>query len=127
MSLHTKKRPLSPFMIPHFYKLQMTSGLSILHRMTGMANTIGLLLFAWWMIAAVSGPDAYAQFIDFITSPFGYVLLFGWTLSVTYHMCNGVRHLIWDTGAMLTIKKAQTAGMIVLGLTIILTALFWLT
>lgn len=123
MASKTTKRPLSPHL--QVYKPQMTSVMSILHRMTGAANAIGLLLFSWWLMAAAGGFDSYNYFIAFITSPFGLFLLFGWTVSVAFHLCNGIRHLIWDTGKLFEIKNAYRAGYIVLGATVILTILIW--
>lgn len=125
MTTPVKNRPLSPHL--QVYKPQMTSMLSILHRMTGVANTIGLLFVAWWLVTSVMGEEHYDQFIDFITSPLGKLMLFGWTFSVIYHMCNGIRHLIWDTGKLLKIKDATKAGYTVVIVALILTALIWLT
>ena len=127
MPYKIKKRPLSPFMIPRYYSPQMTSVMSILHRMTGAANAIGLLLFSWWLMAAAGGIDSYNYFIAFITSYFGLFLLFGWTVSVVYHMCNGIRHLIWDTGKLFKIENAYKAGYIVLAMTALLTLLIWIS
>ena len=125
MTTPVKNRPLSPHL--QVYKPQMTSMLSILHRMTGMANTVGLIFVAWWLVTSVMGEEHYDQFIDFITSPLGKFMLFGWTFSVIYHMCNGIRHLIWDTGKLLKIKDATKAGYTVVIVALILTALIWLT
>ena len=125
MNTPSKNRPLSPHL--QVYKPQMTSMLSILHRMTGIANTIGLLLFSWWLLAAVSGAETYGIFITFVTSPLGLLMLFGWTFSVLYHMCNGIRHLIWDTGHLFTMTNATKAGYLVLLTALILTALVWVT
>lgn len=125
MGTKTRQRPLSPHL--QVYKPQLTSVMSILHRMTGAANAIGLVLFAWWLMAAASGAPSYETFINFITSPFGYLLLFGWSISILYHLCNGIRHLIWDTGHLFKIENAYRAGYIVLSVTVILTALVWLT
>ncbi len=124
MTPKTSKRPLSPHL--QVYKPQMTSVMSILHRVTGAGNAVGLLLFSWWLIAAASGIDAYSYFMAFMTSGFGMFLLFGWTASVFYHMCNGIRHLIWDSGNMFKIKNAYTAGYIVLTMTVILTLAVWI-
>ena len=125
MTSKTSKRPLSPHL--QVYKPQMTSMMSILHRITGAGNMVGLLLFSWWLISAASGFDSYATFISFMTSGFGLFLLFGWTLSVFYHMCNGIRHLFWDTGRLFKIENAYKAGYVVLAMTVILTLAVWIT
>ncbi len=125
MSSKTSKRPLSPHL--QVYKPQLTSMMSILHRMTGIANTIGLLLFAWWMIAAASGIESYATFTSFMTSGLGMFLLFGWTASVFYHLCNGMRHLFWDSGRLFKLKNAYMAGYIVLIASALLTLIVWIS
>ena len=125
MTSPIKNRPLSPHL--QVYKPQMTTMLSILHRMTGVANTIGLFFISWWLVATVTGEDHYETFIEFITSPLGKLMLFGWTFSVIYHMCNGIRHLFWDTGKLFKIQDATKAGYTVLVIALILTAIIWLT
>lgn len=124
MTIKSDHRPLSPHL--QIYRWPMNMAMSILHRITGIGNMIGLVLFTWWLVAAASGPESYQTFIGFITAPLGYLMLFGWSVSVSYHMCNGVRHLLWDTGHALTIKNATTAGMIVLAATLLFVAFIWL-
>lgn len=119
----TKDRPLSPHL--QIYRPQMTSVLSILHRMTGAGLSVGLFMFAWWLIAAAYGPQAYAVFTDFISAWYGQVLLFGWSAAAYYHMANGIRHLIWDAGYLFKIKNAYTAGYFVLLFTVLATAGTW--
>lgn len=116
-------RPLSPHLL--IYKPQMTSVLSILHRMTGVALTIGLFMVVWLLIAAASGPEYYNQFMTLMSSPVGLVLLFGWSFALFYHMCNGIRHLIWDTGRLFKIEHAKMAGGIVILTALLLTAAVW--
>lgn len=119
-----KPRPLSPHL--QVYRPQMTSVLSILHRITGAANAIGLILFSFWIIALSTGPELYTSFTEFMATPFGQLLLIGWSASVYYHMCNGIRHLIWDTGRMFKIQDATRAGYVVLLVAAGLTAGTWL-
>lgn len=88
-------RPLSPHLF--IYKPVLTMVMSIVHRITGVANYYGTALIAWWLLAAASGPRAYASFEGFIGSVFGQIILFGYTWSLIHHMLGGVRHLIWDT------------------------------
>ena len=91
-----KQRPLSPHL--QVYKPQMTSVMSILHRATGVALVAGTLMVAWWLIAAATGPQAYAYAQDFAASPIGMVMIFGWSVALFYHLSNGIRHLFWDMG-----------------------------
>jgi len=71
---------------------------SILHRMTGVGNALGTLLLTWWLLSVAAGPEAYAQFANLAGSIFGRLVLFGFTLSLCYHLLNGIRHVVWDTG-----------------------------
>src|SRR5262249_55527195 len=72
--------------------------MSIVHRMTGAALYFGTLLLAWWLLAAATGPNAYAGIGSFMNSFVGRVILFGYTWALMHHMLGGIRHLIWDTG-----------------------------
>ncbi len=117
-------RPLSPHL--QIYKPQMTSVLSITHRATGVALAIGSLMLLWLLCAAATGPGAYNTFMNFAGSPLGRFMLFGWSFSLYFHLCNGIRHLFWDMGYLLNIKQAYRAGYIVLLGTIILTLSTWI-
>jgi succinate dehydrogenase / fumarate reductase cytochrome b subunit len=88
-------RPLSPHL--QIYRPTLTMMMSIVHRMTGAALYFGTLLLAWWLIAAASGPNAYANFEWFIGSSIGRLVLFGYLWALMHHMLGGIRHLIWDT------------------------------
>lgn len=88
-------RPLSPHL--QIYKPIPTMMMSIVHRITGAALYVGTLLLAWWLIAAASGPNAYATVEWFMGSIIGRLILFGYTWAVIHHMLGGIRHLIWDT------------------------------
>lgn len=118
------ERPLSPHL--QIYKPQLTSMLSIAHRATGVALALGTLFLVWWLIAAASGADAFATVQGFFGSWLGLLLLFGWSLSFFYHLCNGVRHLMWDTGHGLDLNSAYLSGWIVLIASGALTAIAWI-
>ena len=70
------ERPLSPFMFPKWYRFQITSALSILHRLTGIALAVGSMLLAWWLIAVAAGGEVFAATHAFLASPIGILLLF---------------------------------------------------
>jgi len=89
-------RPLSPHL--QIYRLTLTMAMSIVHRITGAALYVGTILLAWWLLAAASGPNAYATFQAVASSLIGRLVLFGYTWALIHHMLGGVRHLIWDTG-----------------------------
>lgn len=76
----------------------LTMMMSIVHRITGAALYFGMLLVAWWLMAASGGANGYGRFQGFIGSWFGYLLLIGFTWALLHHMLGGIRHLIWDLG-----------------------------
>ena len=90
------ERPLSPHL--SIYKPTLTMMMSIVHRATGMALYFGTALLVWWLVAAASGPTAYARVQWFMGSWIGQVILFGYTWALVHHMFGGIRHFIWDTG-----------------------------
>lgn len=112
-------RPLSPHL--QIYKPQLTSMLSISHRLTGVALGIGTLFLVWWLIAAATGDDAFATAQGFFGSWLGLLLLFGWTYSFFFHLCNGVRHLLWDTGYGFDLHTAYRTGWTVVAASGVLT------
>jgi succinate dehydrogenase / fumarate reductase, cytochrome b subunit len=116
-------RPLSPHL--QIYRFHFSMVLSVLHRATGMALAAGMLIFAWWVVALASGPAAYATVRSFIGSPIGLILLFGWTWSLFYHLANGIRHLVWDTGAALDLPAVKTGGVLAVAASILLTVVAW--
>lgn len=89
-----KPRPLSPHL--QIYRWQITMLMSILHRATGIALSVGLIPLAWWLVAAATGPEAYAKFIECASSPVGLALLFGWSVAGFYHLFAGIRHMAMD-------------------------------
>lgn len=116
-------RPLSPHL--QVYRPQLTSVLSILHRATGMALAAGTLLLVWWLIAAATGPEAFGAVQAFCQSWIGRLLLIGWTFSLFFHLCNGIRHLFWDVGYGFELGTTYASGWTVVAATIVLTAITW--
>ena len=121
------ERPLSPFMFPTWYRFQITSALSILHRLTGIALAVGLILLAWWVIAVAAGGEVFAATHAFIASPIGVLLLFLWSVAFFYPLCNGIRHLAWDSGYGFELRQAHLTGYAVLAATVVLTVVAWLS
>ena len=120
------ERPLSPFMFPIWYRFQITSALSILHRLTGIALAVGSLLLCWWLISVAAGGELFAATHAVLASPIGILLLFGWSIAFFYHLCNGIRHLAWDAGYGFELRTAYRSGYAVLAMTVLLTVLTWL-
>ena len=120
------ERPLSPFMFPTWYRFQITSALSILHRLTGIALAVGSILLAWWLIAVAAGGELFAATHAFLASPIGVLPLFLWSVAFFYHLCSGIRHLAWDAGYGFELPDAYRSGYAVLAVTVVLTVLAWL-
>ena len=118
------ERPISPHL--QVYKPQLTSVLSILHRITGVGLGAGTLLLAWWLVAAAYGPDQFETARAFIASWLGRLLLFGFTFALFYHLCNGIRHLFWDAGWGFELKTVYTSGWLVVIASLGLTAVSWI-
>jgi succinate dehydrogenase / fumarate reductase cytochrome b subunit len=116
-------RPLSPHL--QVYRPQWTMILSILHRITGVALGLGTLLLAWWLMAAATGPDAFATAQSIVGSIPGRFVLLGFTFSLFYHLTNGIRHLFWDVGVGFELKAAQKSGWFALALAVVLTVASW--
>ena len=116
-------RPLSPHL--SIYRWPITMALSILHRMTGVALSLGFIVLAVWLFDIASGADAYAVFIKYMNTWIGKLLLVGLSFSFFYHLSNGARHLYWDTGRGLEKEQANRSAWLVLVSAVVLTAVFW--
>ena len=120
-------RPLSPHL--SVYRFAYTMALSITHRITGVALSLGLLVLAAWLLSAAAGPDSYAAAVAVLSHWVFRVLLVGWLAAFLYHFANGVRHLLWDAGVGLEKAQARRSATVVviavvLALAVCLYALF---
>ena len=122
--MSSENRPLSPHL--QVYSPQITSVLSIMHRLTGVALAVGTLLLVYWLAAAAAGPEAYATAQVLIGSWLGRLLLLGWSVALFYHLLNGIRHLCWDAGWGFELKSVYASGWAVVIGTVALTLLAWL-
>ena len=118
-----KARPLSPHL--QIYRLPLPALLSITHRMTGVVLSTGTILLALWLIALAQGPETFATAMMIISQPLGQIVLFGYSVALFYHMCNGIRHLNWDRGSGLEIEAVYRSGKITIAAAICLTAVLW--
>lgn len=116
-------RPLSPHL--QIYRWQITMTMSILHRASGLALSLGSLVLAWWLIAAAVGGDYYDWVAGILGSPVGLVFLFGWSVAFFYHLGNGIRHLLWDAGWGFEIEAMYKTGWTVVAFVIVATAVTW--
>uniref|UniRef100_A0A1B6CXW0 Uncharacterized protein n=1 Tax=Clastoptera arizonana TaxID=38151 RepID=A0A1B6CXW0_9HEMI len=107
-------RPLSPHL--SIYKPQLTSMLSITHRMTGVALSVYAVAFA----TASVFPGNFPQVVESIqnlhlAAPVLFSSKLILSFPVAFHVCNGIRHLVWDLGKALTIKQVYNTGYIMIG------------
>lgn len=118
------KRPLSPHL--QIYRPQITSVLSILHRLTGVALAGGAALLAYWLTAAAYGPEAFTRANALFASWIGRLALFGMTFAFFYHFANGMRHLAWDIGLGFEMKTLRLSGILVVLVALALTGAAWI-
>ena len=116
-------RPLSPHL--QVYRPQISSVLSILNRITGIALSFGTVLFVAWLWVAAYRPDHLETLHDFLGSVIGRLLLLGWSVAFYYHLANGVRHLFWDIGKGFELRDMTRSGIAVIVFTLAATALTW--
>ncbi|HZT18514.1 MAG TPA: succinate dehydrogenase, cytochrome b556 subunit [Dongiaceae bacterium] len=117
------QRPISPHL--QIYQPQLTSVLSILHRITGLALAAGTIVLVYWLIAVAAGPAAFATAQAIAGSWIGRLLLFGWTFALFYHLLNGIRHLFWDAGLGFDLKTVYASGRaVVIGAAVLTLAAF---
>lgn len=116
-------RPLSPHL--GIYRRQVQMMISIMHRATGVVLVAGSLLVLWGLLALASGDAGWHAFSACVGSPFGLILLLGWTWALFFHLCNGIRHLLQDTGMGFGIEQFVRSGWLSLVASLVLTVAVW--
>lgn len=122
--MSSSERPLSPHMF--IYRWPMTMTVSVLHRVTGLVLSLGLIALVLWLVAAAEGAAAYERFGGAMDSLLGRLFLALVSLAFFFHLANGVRHLVWDAGLGFEIPQANASGWTVIAATIVLTLAYWL-
>lgn len=123
MTAAKHQRPLSPHL--QIYKPQISSVLSICHRITGAALAAGTLVLVAWLWAAAYDGEYFRLWQDVFGHWGGQLLLIGWTFALTYHFANGIRHLFWDMGKGFALHNMARSGMAVVIFAVIATAGIW--
>lgn len=118
-------RPLSPH-LQVYDMLRFTSAMSIMHRATGVASAIGLLAVTVWLALAAGGEAGMKTANTLFQNPFIVLIMFFWSAALFYHLCNGIRHLMWDAGKGLTIAEARKSARYVQIATAVLTLVLWI-
>ena len=99
--------------------------MSVAHRITGVALYGGIAMFAIWLVALASGPDAFEEVQELFGSPLGILVLFGYTWILLHHMFGGVRHLVWDFGHGMEPEQRINMARLTLVGSVALTLLIW--
>ena len=118
------KSPLSPHL--SIYRWPITMTLSILHRVTGVAMSVGLIVLCAWLMSAAAGAADYDRVASLLSSVIGRLMLIGFSFAFFFHLANGVRHLFWDVGYGFEKYQANASAWFVLLLAGGMTAAFWM-
>jgi succinate dehydrogenase / fumarate reductase cytochrome b subunit len=119
-----RTRPLSPHL--QIYRWQIGNSLSIVHRLTGIALSLGLLALSYWLIALAGGEQTYRTAARIFSGPIGLIALIGWTFAFLFHLLNGVRHLAWDLGRGFERRERHLSGWLAVIGAAVLTLCIWL-
>ncbi|MCK5191576.1 MAG: succinate dehydrogenase, cytochrome b556 subunit [Methylococcales bacterium] len=117
--MNNSNRPLSPHL--QVYKLPLTGIISITHRMTGVMLSVGLIFFVYIVSATASGQDGYAAMQAVMSMWIVRLMFWGFVYALFFHLCHGIRHLIWDTGKSFELETLNRYAMIELGASLVLT------
>ena len=120
----TKPRPLSPHL--QVYRLPLPALMSISHRASGVVMSTGTLLVALWLVMLAAGENTFNIAQQFVSHPIGKLVMFGYSMALFYHACNGIRHLFWDAVIGLDIPSIYRTGYLTIFLAILFTLTFWL-
>lgn len=112
-------RPTSPHL--QVYKLPLTGIISITHRMTGVMLSVGLIFFVCIVTSVAGGATAYAEMQDLMSVWLLRLIYWGFIYALFFHLCHGVRHLIWDAGKSFDRDTLDRYAMIELGCSLALT------
>ena len=118
------KSPLSPHL--SIYRWPITMTLSILHRVTGVAMSVGLIVLCAWLMSAAAGAADYERVVSLLSTMIGKLMLIGFSFAFFFHLANGVRHLVWDVGYGFEKHQANASAWFVLLLAGGMTAAFWM-
>ena len=120
----TDPRPMSPHL--QIYRMPITAVLSVLHRATGVILFLGSLLMIAVLISLANGTESWQVMQGLLSSGLGKLVLFGFTFSLYYHFCNGIRHLLWDIDKGLSVAEVHKSAWVVLGSSVVLTLVTWM-
>ena len=123
VNVMTKPRPLSPHL--QIYRLPLPALMSISHRLSGVVLSTGTIFVAVWLMMLAAGETSFALAQSVVGHPLSQLVLFGYSVALFYHACNGVRHLFWDAVIGVNIPAIYASGRVAIALAVVLTGLFW--
>jgi succinate dehydrogenase cytochrome b subunit len=119
----TSNRPLSPHL--QVYRLPLTGIISICHRMTGVILAVGVVFFVGLLLAVAGGPDSFAPLQVLLDSLLARIVLFLWSYALFFHLCHGIRHLVWDAGHGFDKETMDKFALLELAASVGVTLLVW--
>ena len=122
--METDKNPLSPHL--QIYKWQVSSLLSITHRIVGVLNIFIITLICLWVLSLIFGESSYELTKMFLKSFFGKFIIISFCWTFSFQILNEIRHLMWDLGYGFDLKIAKITGIMVFIGSFILTILFFI-
>ena len=123
VNVMTKPRPLSPHL--QIYRLPLPALMSISHRLSGVVLSTGTIFVAVWLMMLAAGETSFALAQSVVGHPLSQLVLFGYSVALFYHACNGVRHLFWDAVIGVNIPAIYASGRVAIALALVLTGLLW--
>lgn len=121
--MRNAKRPLSPHL--QIYKLPLTGIVSITHRMTGVILAAGLLIYTLSFYYIFQGGESFTSFQTFLDNGLVRFAIWLYIFSLFFHLCHGVRHLIWDVGQTFEQANMDRNAMIEIVIALLLTLIFY--
>ena len=122
--MHNNNNPLSPHL--QIYRWQISSLLSITHRIVGIINIFAITLICFWSLSLLLGENSYETTKIFLESFFGKFIAISLCWTFSFHILNEIRHLIWDLGYGFDLKISKITGILALFGSFIFTILFYL-
>ena len=108
--MQNQQNPLSPHLL--IYKWQISSLLSIVHRIVGVLNLIAMTLICFWIFTLLFGEIKYQEIQIFLKSFFGKFIIIGFCWTFSFHILNELRHLSWDLGYGFDLKVSNITGVL---------------
>ena len=118
------KPPLSPHI--QVYRWQISSLVSISHRITGIINIIAITFICLWISLIFLSEIEYGTISLFLNSTFGKFIILGITWSFSFQILSEIRHLIMDFGYGFELKTTKISGLLVIFGSVIFTVIFFI-